>query len=175
MGTKYTQISAVGQINKMACWAAGLKWWYTAAMSITPSQTKLYNLYKGLATQQGGMTDAGMKHIIGQNGMQLIEYPDATKFTWEKVRDLLCSGPIYTAYTESGTQKRHVNVIYGLSGDGSWASVNVMEPQAHPAGDGSFVGKHLSKPVNDFNLIGSVWAGVHRENYRAWFDCFGDV
>jgi len=168
--SKYRNFSAVGQINDMACWAASLKWWYKTTMSINASQTTLYNLYKNLATDNGGMTDEGMRHIIRQNGMELCGFYSATNFTWESVKALLKCGPIYTAYTESqaelnGTLKKHVNVIYEISGDGPWADVRVMEPQAGDAGGGTFNGVHVTKSLNSMNIQGSIWAGVHREKY----------
>lgn len=168
--SKYRNISAVGQINNMACWAACLKWWYRSSMSINASQTTLYNMYKNLATQENGMTDSGMKHVIRQNGMELLEYGAASEFTWDRVKKLLNYGPIYTAYTETqaekdGSIKRHVNVIYEINGDGPWADVRVMEPQASEAGGGAFKGKHLTRSLSNYNIVGSVWAGVHREKY----------
>lgn len=172
---KYRQIAAVGQINDMACWAASLKWWYKAAMSINASQTKLWERYKSRVTQLGGMPDNDMKFIINENGMQLFEFPVATGFTFAKVRDLLMCGPIYTAFTEFGTNKRHVNVIYGISGDNVWADVSCMEPQDHEAGGGKWKGKHISRGLTDFNSVGSVWAGVHRGNYREFWSCFGEI
>lgn len=167
---KYRSISAVGQINNMACWAASLKWWYKSAMAINASQTKLYDRYKHLATQQNGMTDAGIKHLIGENGMELLAYSNAAEFTWERVKGLLEYGPIYTAYTETqaeknGSFKRHVAVIYEINGDGPWADVRVMEPQFSEAGGGKFNGKHIIRSLSNYNMNGSVWAGVHRGKY----------
>lgn len=166
MAKNYRYVSAVGQINQMACWAASLKWWYRAAMSINPSQQKLYDLYKHLATQQGGMTDAGIRHVISQNGMELLEYDDAAEFTWDRVKGLLEYGPIYTAYTDTSRErKRHVNVIYEIIGDGPWAEVRAMEPQYSPAGEGKYVGKHVKRSLSEYNTFEAVFAGVHRKKY----------
>jgi hypothetical protein len=173
--SKYRTIPAVGQINDMACWAASLKWWYKAAMSINASQTKLWELYKARATQQGGMPDSDMKFIIGQNGMRLFEFPIASSFTFDKVRDMLMCGPIFTAFTEFGTWKRHVNVIYDISGDSNWADVRCMEPQDKASSGGKWKGKHIKRGLTDFNSIGSVWAGIHRDNYSEWVNCFGNL
>ena len=57
--SKYSAIPPVGQINDMACWAACLKWWYKAEMSINASQTALWDLYKGLELPQGDPQDRG--------------------------------------------------------------------------------------------------------------------
>lgn len=161
MGSKYRHIGAVGQINDMACWAASLKWWYKAVMSINASQKKLWDHYKQLREPLGGMPDTAMKHIIRENAMMLIEFNNATTLASSDIRWLLGYSPIYIAYTESGTQKRHVNVIYEISGDeSSYCEVRAMEPQASDNGDGTWKGAHLRKPINDFNLIGSIWAGV---------------
>ncbi|MBL8181821.1 MAG: hypothetical protein JNL64_09465 [Blastocatellia bacterium] len=173
--SKYRNIPAVRQINDMACWAASLKWWYKAAYSINASQTKLWDRYKHRATQQGGMPDADMKFIIRENGMFLHEFPTASSFTFDKVRDLLMCGPIYIAFTELGTNKRHVNVIYEVSGDSSWADVRAMEPQYRPHTGADWKGKHISRGLADYNTVGSIWAGVHRDNYYDWWSCFGDL
>ena len=176
MATNYTQISPVGQINSMACWAACLKWWYKAAMSITPSQTKLWDRYKHLRDSLGGMTVTGLEHIVRENAMTFISFPNASSFTPEKVQALLASGPIYTGYTENNKEaKRHVNVIYGITSSEPWAEVLVMEPQAKASGEGWWYGKHQRKSLSDFNMSESVYVGVHRENFRAWQDCFGSL
>lgn len=172
---KYRNIPAVKQMNDMACWAASLKWWYKAAMSINASQTALWNRYSSRATQQGGMPDADMKFIIRENGMQLVEFASASAFTYEKVSNLLMCGPIFIAFTEFGSSKRHVNVIYEVSGDSSWADVRAMEPQFRAVSNGPWTGKHISRGLADYNSVGSVWAGVHRGNYSDYQDYVGDI
>lgn len=171
---KYRNIPAVTQINDMACWAASLKWWYKAAMSINASQTKLWDRYKARATQQGGLPDADMKFLINENGMKLHEFANAQNFTFDKVRDLLMCGPIFIAFTELGTNKRHVNVIYEVSGDSSWADVRAMEPQWRSHSGADWKGKHISRGLADYNSIGSIWAGIHRGNFQEWQSCFGE-
>lgn len=121
------------------------------------------------------MPDSDMKFIINENGMYLHEFSNASSFTFAKVRDLLMCGPIYTAFTEYGTNKKHVNVIYGISGDSTWADVSCMEPQDKKADGSKWKGRHISRGLTDFNSVGSVWAGVHRGNYQEWFTCFGDL
>lgn len=165
MGTKYSQFSAVGQINDMACWAASLKWWYKAVKSISASQTKLWDRYKGMRDSHGGIPDAAMQHIINENGMVMIPFSDARNFTAAELGDLLWFGPVYVAYTESGTHKRHVNVIYELLGSDAWAEVRVMEPQATKKSGSGWIGKHQKKSLSDFNMIGSVYAGVERSAF----------
>ncbi|HMT09847.1 MAG TPA: papain-like cysteine protease family protein [Pyrinomonadaceae bacterium] len=164
----YRSIPAVRQINDMACWAASLKWWYKAAMSINASQTKLWDRYKARATQQGGLPDGDMKHLIRENGMKLLEFQTASTFTYSKILNLLLCGPIYIAFTELGTNKRHVNVIYGITGSDAWADVSAMEPQWRPHTGADWKGKHISRGLADYNTVGSIWAGVHREAYDTW-------
>jgi hypothetical protein len=166
MASKYRYISAVGQINDMACWAASLKWWYKAVLSITPSQTKLWDRYKGMRDSFGGMPDHSMQHIINENAMTTIPYSNATWFTAAEVENLLYFGPIFTAYTESGTWKKHVNVIYELIGSGEYAEVMAMEPQAASGSGGAWIGKHQRKTLSDFNMLGSVYAGVNRKAFQ---------
>ena len=163
MAIDYKQISPVGQINDMACWAACLKWWYKAAMSITPSQTKLWDRYKHMRDELGGMTVAGIEHIVRDNAMVFGSFLNATAFTPEEVSRLLEYGPIYTAYTGTGKHnKRHVNVIYGITSTDPWAEVLVMEPQAKKGDGKAWKGAHKRRSLSDFNLSESVYVGVKR-------------
>lgn len=167
MASKYRYIGAVGQINDMACWAASLKWWYKAVMSINASQTKLWDFYKHLREPQGGMPDNAIKQIIRENAMTLIEFTNANALGSAELSWLLGYGPVYIAYTESGTRKRHVNVIYEMTGDdSSYCEVRAMEPQASDKGDGTWKGLHQRKPINDFNMMGSIWAGVSKAAFN---------
>ncbi len=162
MARDYTKVSPVGQINDKACWAASLKWWYKAVKALSTSQTKLWNRYKHLRSTDGGMPDSPMQHIINANEMIVIPFSNAETFTPEELQQLLWFGPVYTAYTESGTHKKHVNVIYGLTSTDPWAEVLVMEPQAKKGSGSGWIGKHQRKSISDFNMIGSVYAGVDR-------------
>ena len=167
--SKYSNTAAVGQINDMACWAACLKWWYKAEMSINASQTALWDLYKHLELPQGGMSDTGIQHIISQNAMKSLPFLQATDFTAARVAELLNSGAIYTAYSRTGDQKKHVNVIYKIvDADSAWASVWVMEPQFSSKGDGTWRGKREKRSLSDYNMQGSVYAGVRRTRWEAW-------
>jgi hypothetical protein len=167
MGSKYRYINAVGQINNMACWAASLKWWYKAAMSIHPSQKKLWDHYKHLRDSFGGMPDPAMKTIIRENAMTLVEYANATNFGITDLQWLLSYGPVYIAFTEAGTNRRHVNVIYEAWGNDDYAEVRAMEPQARDNGDGTWKGEHQKKPINNYNLSGSIWAGVLKSAFNS--------
>lgn len=163
MAKKYRYVDAVGQMNDMACWAACLKWWYRAQKGINASQVKLWDRYKHLRDGLGGMTVAGIEHIIRENGMFLTSYRDATGFTPGEVSRLLAFGPIYTAYTETGREaKRHVNVIYGITSTDPWAEVLVMEPQAKKGSGDAWKGVHKKRSLSEFNLSESVYVGVDR-------------
>lgn len=164
MGSRYRYVGAVGQINEMACWAASMKWWYKAVLSITPSQTKLWDRYKGMRDSFGGMPDYAMEHIIGENAMVVFKYSNPASFDASEVKSLLRYGPLYVAYTESGTHKKHVNVMYEIDGETAWANVRVMEPQARLNSDGvSYSGKHESKSISDFNMLGTVYVGAYKK------------
>lgn len=167
MGSKYRNLDAIGQINDMACWAASLTWWYQAAMSIFPSQQKLWDHYQHLREPLGGMPDSGVKQIIRENAMMLIEYPTSSGMGIDELKWMLGYGPVYLAYTESSSHKRHVNVIYEAKGDENYAEVRAMEPQAHDKGNGTWRGAHQKKPLSDFNMLGSIWAGVSKKRYNA--------
>ncbi|HLA95232.1 MAG TPA: papain-like cysteine protease family protein [Pyrinomonadaceae bacterium] len=161
--SRYTYISAVGQQNNMACWAACLKWWYKADLSIHPSQNALWNRYKGMRDQLGGMTDSGIATIITENAMKCFTYTNPADFNTTRVASLLETGPIYVAFTEPGPdQKKHVNVIYELIGNGPWAEVKVMEPQAIENGDGTWTGKHQRRSLSDYNTCGTTYVGVNK-------------
>lgn len=166
MAKNYRYVSAIGQINEMACWAACMTWWYKAIHGYTPSQQKLWDRYKHLELPAGGMSDAGMIHMIRENGMLCETYPNASSFTVPVIKERLKYSPVYTAYREAGTGKKHVNVIYGASGESSWAEVRVMEPQAELTGDGvSYKGRHEKKSLSDFNLIGTVFIGSLKPSF----------
>jgi hypothetical protein len=135
-------------------------------MSINASQTKLWDHYKHLRDPLGGMTDSGMKHIIRENAMALVEYPDATRLELSDLEWLLGYGPVLIAYTTSFSNKRHVNVIYEVSGNADYAEVRAMEPQATDKGSGVWSGAHQKKPINEFNMAGSIWAGVLRTAFN---------
>lgn len=166
--SRYSSIAAVGQQNDMACWAACLKWWYKAELAINASQNALWERYKGLEGPAGGMTDSGIQHIIGENGMKSLPFLKVSDFNADRVADLLKAGPIYIAYTRTGEKKKHVNVIYKLVGSGPWASVMVMEPQFSEKADGTFKGMHESRSLSDYNIQGTIYAGVNRKRWDAW-------
>lgn len=170
--SRYRSISPVGQQNDMACWAASLKWWYKAAKSIDPSQDKLWERYKHLRDSQGGMTESGIEHIINENGMKCLTYRNLANLDWYRIRDLVKSfGPIYVAFTEPGPdQKKHVNVIYDVIGDGPWAEVGVMEPQAIDNDDGTFTGEHQQRSLSDYNSVGATFVGVNRAKWSKWMN-----
>lgn len=165
MAKKYSHIDPVGQINDMACWAACLKWWQKAVHSITNSQTKIWDRYKHLRDPLGGMPVAGIQQIVRENGMILHTYHNAANFTPKEVSALLTFGPIYTAYTETGKAKRHVNVIYGITSTEPWADVLVMEPQAKKGKNGGWIGKHRRRSLSDLNMLESVYTGVCLNRY----------
>lgn len=147
----------------MACWAASLKWWYKADLSITPSQNALWKRYKNLRDNKGGMTESGIEYIMGENAMKSFVYHNPADFNATRVASLLETGPIYVAFTEPGPdQKKHVNVIYELIGDGPWAEVMAMEPQAIDNGDGTWSGRHQRRSLSDYNSVGKTFAGVNK-------------
>ena len=168
MATNYRYISAVGQINDMACWAACLKWWYKAEMSINASQTKLWERYKHLREPLGGMSDSGIEHIINENAMKCLVFQNASDFTHWRANTFLDLGPMYVAYSTTGSLKRHVNVLYDISGDGPWAEVRAMEPQAVEKGDGTWKGEHQKRSLSDYNMQGTIFAGIKRSKWEAY-------
>ena len=153
----YLHIPAIGQLDAMACWAACLKWWFKAAKSITKSQKKLIAKYNYLTDEYGGMQPSEIEQIIIDNNMYIEVHDNARDFTAAVVKDRLRFGPLYVAFTETSTQKKHVNVIHGITEDG--ARVTVMEPQVSENADLTWRGEHQVKFLSEFNVHGSVHFG----------------
>jgi len=174
MANKYRYMSAVGQLDPMACWAACLKWWLKAVKSVNKSQKGLIGKYNHLTDEFGGMPDSAIQHIITDNGMLREAFFNASDFTVDAIKARLAYSPIYTAYTETPTNKKHVNVIYDVSGTGSSARVWTMEPEFETNDDFTAKGKHLQKPLSDFNALGTVYIGSTMPSLwdpvSGWFD-----
>lgn len=161
MATRYLAIPAEGQLDDMACWAACLKWWLKAVKSINKTQRKIIDKYNYLTDPWGAMNDSSIEFIIVDNKMYPEVFTRATEFTAEVVRQRLNYGPLYVAYTETPTRKKHVNVIYDIQGSGGSARVKVMEPQVNTNSDWTFTGAHQLKSLSDFNRRGSVYVGYN--------------
>lgn len=159
MAKNYLHIPAVGQLDAMACWAACLKWWFKAAKSIAKSQRKLIDKYNYLSDEYGAMQPSEIEQIIVDNNMYIEVHNNAGDFTAEVVRQRLSYGPLYVAFTEFSLGKKHVNVIYGITGSGSGARVSVMEPQVEELPDLTWRGEHQVKFLSEFNKTGSVYFG----------------
>lgn len=160
MATNYLHIPAVGQLDEYACWAACLKWWYKAAKNLKKSQTKLIGKYNYLTDDFGAMSDDAIEFVIVDNDMYPHSLSNASAFTAAELASMLRFGPVYCAYTETSTQKKHCNVIYELLDAGSNAPrVRVMEPQHIQNDDLTYRGEHQLKPLSDFNRFGSVYCG----------------
>jgi Papain-like cysteine protease AvrRpt2 len=156
---KYLKIPAIGQLDAMACWAACLKWWFRAAKHITKSQRKLIDKYNYLSDEYGGMQIPEIEQIIVDCNMYIEVHDNPRDFTAEVVAQRLSYGPLYVAYTETSSQKKHVNVIYAVSGTGASARVSVMEPQVTENADLTWKGAHQTKFLSEFNQHGSVHFG----------------
>lgn len=160
MRANYNHISPVGQLDAMACWAACLKFWYKAAMSVSKSQKKIIAKYAHLADEYDGMSNDMIVQIITDSPMYIESYKPASIFTAATVADGLRFGPVYIAYTETSSMTRHVNVIHGLIGTGPNARVNVMEPQVTEKADLTWTGAHQVKFLSEFNQHGEIFLGV---------------
>lgn len=145
----------------MSCWAACLKFWYKAALSISKSQKKLIGKYNHLSDAWGAMGSDAIIEIISDTPMYVESYMPATKFTNDVLLESLQRGPVYVAYTETSTQRRHVNVIHGVVGSGNTTWVYAMEPQfSTDPNTFESKGAHVLKPFSDFNRLGDVYLGV---------------
>ena len=160
MDSWYQHLPAEGQIDANACWAACLRWWLFAAKSIFEDQQNLLMKYD--SGEDGTINEKVMRQIIEdtQWGMTKEIFRSATNFTAKALQKHLAHGPVYVGYTESGTRKKHVNVIYAMETSGGITKVAVMEPQTgKEKPDCSFEGKHMVKSLRDFNRLGSVYVG----------------
>lgn len=160
MAKNYLYISAIGQLDNMACWAACLKWWYKAAKSITKSQRKIIDKYNYLTDEYGAMDESGIERLIELNKMKKRVFEQATKFTGNALWEYLKNGPVYVAFTETRYDSRHVNVIYDIFGTVANPQVWVMEPQARENPDLTYEGEHTIKPLSEFNRRGKVIIGA---------------
>ncbi|MEZ5428511.1 MAG: papain-like cysteine protease family protein [Pyrinomonadaceae bacterium] len=161
MGSKYYAIPAEGQLDDMACWAACLKWWLKAVRSVNKTQRTIIDKYNYLTDDYGAMNESGIEWLIVDNDMYIEVFDRARDFTADVVRQRLSYGPLYVAYTETSSRKKHVNVIYGIQGSGNHAKVKVMEPQSQTNPDWTFTGAHKLKNLSDFNRLGSVYFGYN--------------
>lgn len=163
----YSNTPAIGQIDPTLCWAACLSWWMKAVKRIEVKQTTLRDRHYKMWDDDGTLSDQAMMKLIRNKryGMTFDSFINATTFTAESLQEHLDYSPVYVAYTETSSQTKHVNVIYGLTGTGGSAQVSVMEPQDSPILDdtgfdsGEYNGKHTTKPLSEFNTFGSVYVG----------------
>ncbi len=100
-----------------------------------------------------------IEQITIDNNMYIEVFNIGRDFTAEVVAQRLSYGPLYVAYMESSSQKRHVKVIYGIMGSGANARVSVVEPQASENADLTWRGEHQLKVLSEFNRFCSVHFG----------------
>lgn len=160
MAKNYLHVPAIGQLDPYACWAACLKWWYKATKTITKSQRKLIDKYNHLSDEFGAMGTDAIEFIIVDNGMYPFTPSRASDLTVSELQKMLGWGPVYIAYTETSSRKKHVNVIYELLGSESLPMVRVMEPQAVQNADWSYKGLHQIKRLSEFNRLDTVYCGT---------------
>jgi len=156
----YLNYEPVGQLDPYACWAACLKWWYWAAKSVKKSQRKLIDKYNHLSDEYGAMDNSAIEFIIVDNDMYPWTPARASELTFGELQKMLGWGPVFIAYTETSTNKKHVNVMYELLGNESNAMVRVMEPQAVDNGDWTYTGLHMIKRLSEFNARDTVFCGT---------------
>lgn len=159
MAKNYLHIPAEGQLDDKSCWAACMKWWYRAAKSIYKSQKKLIAKYNYLTDEYGAMSDTAMEQFITSNKLTKEVFPQASRFTPERLWKHLSKGPVFVAFTETSTMTKHVNVIYDIVGSNN-VTLWVMEPQAAANPDGlTYRGEHMLKKMTEFNQFETVIVG----------------
>lgn len=161
MSARYLAIPAEGQLDNTSCWAACMKWWLKAVRSVDQTQSSIIDKYNHLTDDYFAMSDDAIQWVIIDNDMYIETYDRARDLTAEIIRQNLSYGPVYIAYTETSSRKKHVNVIYDVIGTGRNPRVKVMEPQVNANADWTFTGAHQIKHLSDFNRIGSVFMGYN--------------
>lgn len=163
----YLHIPAIGQIDPTLCWAASLSWWLKAAKSRNIPQETLRDRHYQMWDDDGTLSDQAMKDLITDNryGMKLHQFLNATTLTSATLQQHLEKGPVYIAYKEASSLKKHVNVILGCRDIDGTAWVVAMEPQSQAKMDefnlpsGVYNGKHEAKKLSEFNTIGTIFMG----------------
>lgn len=166
----YLNIPAVGQIDPTLCWAASMKWWLKAVWKVSIKQSKLRDRHYMIWDDDGTMSDTAIQSLINdaRYGMKLHTYSTASSLTIADLQTHLSKSPVYIAYTETSSMKKHVNVLYEVVGSGATARVAAMEPQSSAIPDdtgndsGVYIGKHETKFLSDFNSFGSIYLGVKK-------------
>lgn len=158
MDNHYIYLPAEGQLDASACWAACLRWWLFATQSISKPQEDILSSYD--SNDDGTVSEKTIKLIISdpQWGMTKKILP-ASKFKSSVLKKHLQYGPVYVGYTETGTYKKHVNVIYDLDSENGVTRVGCMEPQATMKEDTTYEGEHRIKSLREFNRVGTVYIG----------------
>ncbi len=159
----YKLFPAEGQIDPSACWAACLRWWMYATQSILKDQIDILSQYDA-SEDDGTINNKVMAQIINdpQWGMKPEKPLAANKFTASKLKKMLANGPVYVGFTETSTKKKHVNIIYDMETVNGNTRVAVMEPQAFEREDFTYDGEHQMKPLREFTVFGTVYAGSLR-------------
>ena len=167
MAKDYLHIPAIGQKDPTLCWAASLSWWLKAAKSRNLSQETLRDRHFQMWNDDGTMSNQAMMDLIRDNryGMKFHQFSNATTLTSAKLQEHLNTGPVYIAFTEASSLKKHVNVIFGMRDMDGTAWVAAMEPQSQAQMDefnfpsGEYNGKHEAKKLSEFNTIGTIYIG----------------
>lgn len=159
MDNYYVYLPAEGQLDPGACWAACLRWWLFATKTISKPQEDILSSYDS-SEDDGTVSEKTIKQIIDdpQWGMTRQVLP-ASKFKSSVLKKHLEYGPVYVGYTETGSNKKHVNVIYDMDSKNGSTRVACMEPQAREKEDWTYEGEHQIKSLRDFNRLGTVYIG----------------
>jgi hypothetical protein len=112
-----------------------------------------------LSDEFGAMSPDSIEFIIVDNGMYPYTPSRASELTVDELKKMLKFSPVFIAYTETSSRKKHVNVIYDVVESGGNPQVKVMEPQATQNADLTYNGAHQLKLLSDFNTVDTVYCG----------------
>lgn len=147
----YRGIKAVKQEDRNSCWAACLEWWLKSVENRKKmEQWELLIEYSDYCNSDGTITKWGIYNIVNDPRWNM-ENKCFVGFQadYEKFSEHASRGPIFCAFTESGTSRKHVNVIYSVYQKNNVCKVKAMEP------DG---GKHVIRNLSYYNFgLSDIW------------------
>ncbi|MBX3500086.1 MAG: hypothetical protein KF889_11620 [Alphaproteobacteria bacterium] len=144
----YKSVPAIGQFDRMACWAACLAWWLKAVKDGRPSwtQSQVISEYDKHTEADGGFNPQTLIDVF-KNDSRLKISAGVFKTSQYRGRGLpLGDKPVMIAYNhpQAGT---HMNVLFGQVN----RDVIAMEPyHPYPGKDGQRTGIFVDRNVDFF-------------------------
>ena len=126
MPKDYTNVSPVGQFDRMACWAACLSWWLKAVSGGRPplSQAQLIAEFDYLCDDDGGLPPSKFKNNVCKDARFNISmgYFTASKYVHTGLP--IADEPVIIVYNYPTVGGTHMNVIFDKQRQGGGWTVN---------------------------------------------------